>query len=125
MQAAFEPLKARLQAKGYTDVELFELIGNFVDLDPVIGKAMAFHSRDILTEHDHNNTKVEYTAVITEVYRRVFYDVDAAAKYGTEHMPQHGAEKLKAMTDYLIHSLDADDTATAAGCFAPSSTETH
>lgn len=125
MQAAFAPLQQRLQAKEYTDVDLLELIGEFAGHDPRVAQALAFHARDILVEHDQASQEVQYSCVLVEVYRRTFFDEETAKKYGTEHIPEKGPEELQALSTFLIHSLDADDMVASAGCFTPSSTETH
>lgn len=125
MQAVFEPLSQKLQTRVFTDIDLLELIGEFAGNNPPVAVALAFHARDILTEHDKADTHTEYTQVVIETYRRTFFDADAAALYGTQHIPQQGPEALGELSKYLIHCLDADDAQETAGCFVPASTDTH
>ena len=119
MQAVFAPLVSVFAARNFQSGDLYELIGQFIGTNPEVAQAMAFHARDILMGGEPPTT---HSAVITEVYRRTFFDVDYATKYGTSQLLERGAETMKSFVEYLATSFQMDDVQAAAnsGLLPPS-----
>lgn len=120
MQAIFAPLIPVFAARNFQPADLFELIGQFVETNPGVAQAMAYHARDILMEATSPATS---SAHVTEVYRRTFFDIEYAQKYGTSEMLEKGTETMKSFAEYLVTSFQMDDIQAAAnsGMLPPSS----
>jgi hypothetical protein len=116
-QAAFDRLSNDyLRKEQWTDIEIFTLIGNFADAEPVIARALSFHTRDVL--HEAGENEIDYTDVACEVYRRTFFDPEQATKYGTEHFTANG-EILDHFVSYLVTMFTAQDAGANVIPFAP------
>lgn len=117
MHQIFEPLRQTLEARPYTDIDLFDLIGSMGAVGSEFSAAMALHSRDILQEAEDKDATIDYSCVVAEVYRRTFYDVDHARKYGTSRIVESpdGEAILQSLANNLMQNLAMDQALDAAG----------
>jgi hypothetical protein len=125
MEAIFRPLKARLEGSDLTDIDLVELIGGFAGSSPHIAQALAYHARDFMRECNASQVVASYASIITETYRRTFFDEEHAVTYGTTEMLDKGPEMLKAFAAYLVCCIDMDDHQSASGSYMPEARGRH
>lgn len=93
---------------------LLQSVGDFFLNAPDCAYALAKHAADIQQdpEDPFDFMTKSWTEIYLEAYRRAFYDVTLAAKYGTEHIATNPS-MLKMITVELINealSYDPDDT---------------
>lgn len=125
MQAIFEPLRRNLESRQMTDVDLFQIIGDFAESSGFIARAFSFHARDILQEKDQQGQEIEYGQVIAEVYRRAFFDEATANLYGTGQMLERGPEFLQQFVEHLVVMHGMDKAQEAAGSFIEGTDSRH
>ena len=85
-----------------TDVDLFDLLGYFASVQPDMAHALCYHIRDILGETEED---ADYSQVVTEAYRRAFFDEETAKRYGTAHYAASTAT-LRLMVDTFKTQYD-------------------
>ena len=108
IEMIFEPLKQTLLRHPLTDADLFEVIGGFAGSpNPEIAQAMCFHARDI-TQED-GDQELAYNAILAEVYRRTFFDEQAADKYGTGSFARSGLDTLRGLSEHLCNNIAAEE----------------
>lgn len=108
MQEIFAPLNTALHAEQYSIVDLLDVIGGFA-LEPGqhnIAAALALHSRDYLEENPGKT--LEGSSVMSEAYRRTFFDAEKSAIYGTDEVIKLGPVAVKSFVAFLIDGLQAD-----------------
>ncbi len=110
----FSKLEKAMVARKYASKDLFHIIGAFVEDCPVVSRALAFHSRDILSEIETQKIEFDYTEVVVEAYRRTFFDTELAARYGTDEFPKQGIEHLTSFVEFLLSNFKIDDMQLAA-----------
>lgn len=125
VEAIFRPLKARLEGSDLTYIHLVELIGSFAVSSPHIAQALAYHARDFMHECNAAEVVASYASIISETYRRTFFDIEHAVTYGTTEMLNRGPEMLKAFAAYLVCCIDMDDHQVASGSFMPETLGLH
>lgn len=118
IEIIFEPLKQALMARSYSAADVFHIIGGFAETSPPVAQAMAFHCRDIVAAAEAEGTEYTYKEVLVEMYRRTFFALEHAEKYGTANLIEQGEDMLRSFADYLITSLDMDDAQDVAQGFA-------
>lgn len=125
MQAIFAPLHDNLIAQQLTDVDLLDLIAGFTGTNPTYAHAITSHARDFMTERNAAGEEVSYSAIISEAYRRTFFDRDTAETYGTQGMLDQGDEMLEAFVNHLLVSHAMDSHQIASGNFVEGSDSQH
>lgn len=125
MQAIFAPLHANLIAQSLTDVDLLDLIAGFTGTNPTYAHAIASHARDFMNESNAAQSEVSYSAIISEAYRRTFFDRETAETYGTQGMLEQGEEMLQAFVNHLLVSHAMDSHQIASGNFIEGSDSQH
>lgn len=125
MQAIFAPLHANLIAQQLTDVDLLDLIAGFTGTNPLYAHAIASHARDFMTESNAAGEEVSYSAIISEAYRRTFFDRETAETHGTQGMLDQGEAMLEAFVNHLIVSHAMDSRQIASGNFVEGSDSQH
>lgn len=116
IQAIFEPLRVAIEAQPYTAADLMVLLGNFIEIHPVVGKAACYHASDIFQEPQAGDT---FAWIIAEVYRRTFFDVNYATIYGTTKLLDAGEEAMKGMVEHVLACLVTDEIITRAMVASP------
>ena len=105
-QRAFEKFEREyLRTQEWTDIDLFTMIGHFATVDSGIASALSLHTADILSS---TQEEVDYTYLVGEVYRRTFFDIEHAQKYGTA-MIANDPDRLKHFVNYLITQKHISD----------------
>ena len=107
IQEIFQPLHDILMAGDMEDSDVFDLLGNFSQETPAIAVAMSFHIRDYILERAEE--QFGWNEVISEAYRRTFFDEPHARKYGTQEMLERGPDYLKKFVDYMTGNLKMDE----------------
>ena len=102
IQVIFEPLRVAIENEPYTAADLMSFLGNLVDVDPAVARAACLHASDIFHEPQGGKT---FSWVITEIYRRTFFDAPYAALYGTTKLLDRGEDTLKQMVEHLLAGL--------------------
>ncbi len=125
MQAIFAPLHDNLIAQQLTDVDLLDLIAGFTGTNPTYAHAITSHARDFMAERNAAGEEVSYSAIISEAYRRTFFDRETAETYGTQGMLDQGDEMLEAFVNHLLVSHAMDSHQIASGNFVEGSDSQH
>lgn len=103
----FQPLKNAILSVEYTDLDLLQLIGGWASSDaPHVATSICQHARDYMMEHAQE--EFTYSALIAEVYWRVFFDPQASNKYGENPMAGADLDTLKKFADGLAETLMMD-----------------
>jgi hypothetical protein len=111
MTQIFAPLKQAIESQPLALADLMEIIGGFSGTSPGIAQAMSFHARDI----DIEGAASSYPTLISEVYRRTFFDIEHATKYGTTDMLDQGSEVLTDFVTHMVGSITMDAAQDARG----------
>ena len=87
---------------------LLRAVSSYLELGLVdCAYAIATHAAEIQTSDDpFNFEEKNWTEIYLEVFRRAFYDIREAAKYGTLHIAEN-PELLKTVSMELIGQADA------------------
>lgn len=96
----FKPLEAYIRTEEYTDIDLFNMIGEYAAIAPHVAQALAFQTRDIL-KSDFGGDDRSYTDILVELYWRTFFSPEHAGIYGTDHMV-HDPATLAQFVQYVI-----------------------
>lgn len=96
----FAPLEAHIRSEEYTDIDLLNLIGNFIDIAPNVARALVKHAVDYMTEHADQD--IQYTDAVVAAYYRTFFSPEHAGKYGTDHMV-HDKPALRTFAQFAIN----------------------
>jgi hypothetical protein len=118
----FEPLRQVLAKQTFFDYTLYDIIADFVTVQPQVAYAMASHARDI-TQHEADED-MTYTDLVIEVYRRTFYDPDKSKEYGTSFYADDPA-MLQQLTNFMVDSYAMDAANHAAHQFVPQQGNPH
>lgn len=121
-EGIFAPLKAQLEAMDANLGDVFDLIAELTFMSQMYGSAAALHVRDILNEWDEYDEDGDvvfrpHAEIISEMYRRTFFDDKASHLYGTGDLFDRGPEALKEFADYLAGCLCMDAAQVAGGTF--------
>jgi hypothetical protein len=116
VEAIFQPLHEAFLEQKHEMADILDMLAGFSD-DPHtsrIATALSLHARDILRE---DATFIERPPhLLSEMYRRTFFDVDTARVYGSSSLCEEGGEKmLKEFVDYLLLGFLADERQQASG----------
>lgn len=106
MNEIFAPLQAAIMAREYSKADVFDLLGSFAEGTPVVAAAMCFHLRDYFTTEETESTP--WNAVLCELYRRTFFDIETATLYGTQEMAQQGPALMRQFVEFLSGNLRMD-----------------
>lgn len=88
---------------------LLQSVAAFFENAPDCAYALAAHGSDIQEENDpFDFMNKDWKEIYLEAYRRAFYDVEQAAKYGTEHIA-NSAHMLKMITVELVQEAIRND----------------
>lgn len=110
-QTTFAPLKTLIEGQDLHDTDLLTIIGSWVPSEPSVAQAMAFHARDYIETHGHED--LDYAKIISEVHRLVFFDEQGAAKYGTDWIASSPTQ-LEQLTACIIRGFETGETPNAA-----------
>lgn len=113
IQQIFEPLRLAIIAREYEDADAFELIGGAIMDNPQGAFAYSMHMRDFIFENQ--TRQFSWSEAIAEVYRRTYFDIDHARKYGTEGLVEAGEDTLRKFVEYIVGSLNMDSASTQMG----------
>ena len=102
----FEPLRLAVIAWDLDDHDVFCLIGTAALDTPRVASAYALHMRDFIQENLER--EFSWSEAVAEIYRRTFFDIEHAKKYGTEELAQRGNDSLKEFVTYLTTSMQMD-----------------
>jgi hypothetical protein len=119
VQVIFDQLRQTLIKQELTDADLFDCIAGFASSpNPMIAHALASHARDICQDAEEGSY-MEYSVLIAEVYRRTFFDLEAAKLYGTEYIPLSGPENLMGLASHLLQACALEAIEIDPGQFVP------
>jgi hypothetical protein len=107
-RAIFLPLSQHIEKEEYHDTDMFQLIGDYAVVAPHIARALALHTRDLITEEGDGD--MTWTDIVVQVWYRAFFSPTHAALYGTQQMV-HDPIALTNFVKYVIDptSVNADD----------------
>ena len=106
----FQPLHETFLAIPYREIDLLDVIAGFCLETPHIAYALSSHTRDFI----ESSGCTSYAEIISEGYRRTFFDEDYANKYNSAQLFNMGPQKLQDFAKYLIDGLTGDNARMAA-----------
>lgn len=124
----FDLLRTAMMSQDFGIIDLLDMVSGFIKDQPQVGFAFTRHTGDILRELDEDTSEdVSFSWVISESYRRTFFDVEAASLYGTETIASNTGA-MDEMAAFLIERFDrglASATSGGAANLLPASDTAH
>jgi len=117
LQTIFHPLDDAIRHNPMDYTDLLDLIGQFAEHTPQVSQALAFHSRDYLVEMaeaEGDGVVIDFSRVISEAYRRTFFDPKYTPMYGTDSVFP-GKDGLRKLVDYLVGNMQMDTAQAGRG----------
>lgn len=113
-QKLFDELFSVIQHTGYELSDIFDLLAVAIKQRHHVTYALAAHARDVAQESEQRGEVPSATALMSEIYRRTFYDPAAVAKYSRNLLPD---EKLAEFTRLVADNLRMDARQTEKGSY--------
>ena len=122
----FANLFKAIMAQDFSMTDLIALPASFTLDLPEVSVSMSNHIVDIMSDGE-DGTELEIAWIISEAYRRTFFDTEMASKYLTADIARQ-TQQMGEFAEYLIERVESNDTPTPASpiaFFVSGSSETH
>lgn len=98
----FERLEVLIRSEAHSDVSVMDMIAQGVAHDQTYGFVLASTARDVLA--DSSGQDISYADVMLEMYRRIFFDPNTAARYNLSFYMET-PEKQEKLVAFLETSM--------------------